>query len=410
MVATILLPPLRISGIPDIRFDLIIIILAWGIYLGDHISSERVIVFQHIHIIKWFGIFGLVICLSILYASLIKGYPLILRDTFELIKLLKYFLIFSFVANLTISHRDFQLYCELAIIIFLMSAFIGFAQFFNLFNMNAYISPYYAPTQMQGLLLHGRITGTTGNPNEFGALMVFAASLSLALALFAENSISRLFCWFSISVFCLAVFLTLSRSAIIILIVSYFIILLMKYPLKNKNFIRHLGKLLIVIIFISIIISFLLNFVPQKFFFRVSELVSLSTASSWKARLIMWQDTLAIWQNSVLFGWGPAKKGMTTIVDNEWLLLLRRYGIVGLTVFLLWFLNFYRDLYVIKKRLNKIWQSSSTIGLIVCLQSMLISYALYMIPAAVYHDLQTFPILLIFIGLVYSQAITSKKT
>ena len=90
---------------------------------------------------------------------------------------------------------------------------------------------------------------------------------------------------------------------------------------------------------------------------------------------------------------------MTTIVDNEWLLLLRRYGLIGVIIFILWFAYFYFGL-------SKICRSSSSAevrALAISLQATLLAYAVYMIPVAVYHSLQLMPILLIFLGLAYSQ-------
>lgn len=88
-------------------------------------------------------------------------------------------------------------------------------------------------------------------------------------------------------------------------------------------------------------ILIIIKMAPEKFFFRISQLGNIWDATSWQARIVKWKANYDIWKLSPLFGWGPGKMTMTTIVDNEWLLLLRRYGLIGVIIFILWFANFY---------------------------------------------------------------------
>jgi len=382
---------------------LLIILFAWGLRLGSTASSGQPLTLRHQHINKWFGIFGLAIICSMTYATLVKGYPFLLRDSFELVKLFEYFLIFSFVASLKIPYKDFRRYCTVALVIFLLSALFGFAQYMNLFNINASVSPYYAPTQMDGLLAHGRITGTTGNPNQFGALMVFAATLALSLALFSERRKTRTFPGPPTKAFCLSVFLTLSRSSVIILVGAFSLVLLMRYPVKIKTFMKNSWKLLTVFLVLALTGIVLVSIAPDKFVARIDTLRSISSQASWQIRLLMWSENLEIWKESMIFGWGSGKAGMPTIVDNEWVLLLRRYGIVGLTIFILWFASAYRHLGRIRRRFLRLRYNLTVVALTVALQSMFLAFAIFMIPAAVYHDLQTMPIVFLFLGLTYSQ-------
>ena len=146
-------------------------------------------------------------------------------------------------------------------------------------------------------------------------------------------------------------------------------------------------------------ILIIIKIAPEKFFFRVSQLGNIWNATGWQTRIVNWKVNYALWTLSPIFGWGPGKMTMITVVDNEWLLLLRRYGLIGVIIFILWFANFYFGL-------SKIYRSSLTVetmALAVALQATLLAYAVYMIPAAVYHSLQLMPILLIFLGLAYSQ-------
>ena len=399
LVASILLPPIRLpQGIPSIRIELIIILLAWMLLFLGHFAKGYPIKFHQNPVYKWFALFGLAILLSISYVTIFKGYVIIGRDFWEFGKLLEYFLIFTLVANLDISPNEMKHYYKIALVLFLCSAFFGIAQYLNLGNINATISPYYTLTQMRGLLVHKRIIGTTGNPNEFGALMVLASSLAFSGVLFFKKKTMRLFSWICLSFFVLSIVLTLSRSAIISVIIAICFIALLKYPfiVRTKRGIKRLAVIIPIMIIILLII---INIAPEKFFLRFNELENISQATSWQARVLNWKENYDLWKLSPLFGWGPGKATMTTIVDNEWLLLLRRYGLVGVIIFILWFANFYFGL-------SKICRSSSSaevMALTVALQATLLAYAVYMIPAAVYHSLQLMPIFLIFLGLAYSQ-------
>jgi len=399
LVASILLPPIRLpQGIPSIRIELIIILLAWMLLLLGHFAMGYPIKFHQNPVYKWFVLFGLAIFLSIAYGVIVKGFSIIGRDFWEFGKLLEYFLIFTLVANLDISQNKIKHYYKIALVVFLCSAFFGIAQYLNLGNINATISAYYAPTQMGGLLAQKRITGTTGNPNEFGALMVLASSLAFSGVLFFKKKTIRLFSWICFAVFVLSIVLTLSRSAIIALIIAICFLTLFKYPLIF-GIKRGIKKLLVAIPIIMVTILIIIEIAPEKFFFRISQLGNIWNASSWQARIVNWKVNYALWELSPLFGWGPGKMTMTTIVDNEWLLLLRRYGLIGVIIFILWFANFCFGL-------SKICRSSSCAevrAITVALQATLLAYAVYMIPAAVYHSLKLMPILLIFLGLAYSQ-------
>ena len=52
------------------------------------------------------------------------------------------------------------------------------------------------------------------------------------------------------------------------------------------------------------------------------------------ARFVKVKVAYNLFTQSPIFGWGPAKGMHITVVDSEWFLLLRRYGIVGMFTFL----------------------------------------------------------------------------
>jgi len=79
LVASILFPPIRLpGGIPSIRVQLIIILVAWALLLLGHFAIGHPIKFHQDPVYKYFVLFGLAILLSITYGAIVKGYPVIL--------------------------------------------------------------------------------------------------------------------------------------------------------------------------------------------------------------------------------------------------------------------------------------------------------------------------------------------
>ena len=404
LVVAVLFPSIRLpAGIPAVRVELIIILTAWLLFLLGDISTGKEIRLRWNPTNKWFFLFGTCILVSIAYAAFVKDYYPIGHDFWEFGKLIEYFLIFALVASLDIPSEQMRKCYLASLIVFVCSAVFGFAQYFNLFDINSIISPYYAPTQIQGIVRAGRIVGTTGNPNEFGALMVLAASLALTGALWLKERGIKLASWIALGVFSLAIMFTLSRSALLGLLTASIFILFFKY-LTHFGFRRTIRMFLWAVPLLLILTFVLLQLAPDTLFFRAGSALNLSTDTSWQARLLVWGNQLDVWKQSPIFGWGPGKETMTTIVDNEWLLLLRRYGVAGVLVFILWFTGVYRNLAKVAHESKKRYTETFCAGL----EATLVAYAIYMIPAGVYHSLQLMPILLIFLGLAYSQGHFSK--
>jgi len=405
LLVAIIFPYIRLpAGIPDVRLELIIVLAVWGLLLLGHLATGQPIRLRRCPAYKWFVLFGFSIAVSMVYASFLRGQPLIGRDFWELAKVLLYFLIFTLVASLSISSTSLRRYYKFALITLGLSAFLGFLQYIDFAGVNQVVSPYYAPTQMRGLLVQGRIMGTTPNPNEFGALMVLAASLALSGVLFLQGRGPRMLCWGTLPIFGLALVLTLSRSALVALFLAAATVLFLF--LRQKSLRRRLRRVVVLVLFGSIVGAFIFQLMPEKAVFRFGQLGAFTEASSWQARVENWKTHFAIWTESPWLGWGPGKATMGTIVDNEWLLLLRRYGVVGLAVFLCLFGSLFFSL----SRIRKANPDPSVVALTVALQGTFVGYVLYMGLAAVYHSLQLMPIFVLFLGLAYSQWRPGKTT
>lgn len=395
----ILFPPLRrLPGeLPDVRPEFIIVLAAWGLIFLGYFGTGYPIRLRRCPAYKWFWLFGCSIVLSMGYATWLRGLALIWRDFWELAKVFLYFLIFALVTSQNISPTDLKRYYKMALFVFVFSAVFGFFQYIDFAGINEIISPYYATTHMSGMIIHGRITGTTGYPNEFGALMTLAASLALAGGLFLKERKLRLLCWGTLPVFGLALVLTLSRSALVSLFLAGATVLFLF--LRQKGLKRRFRRLLTFVLLGCVIVAFILQVMPEKAFYRYGELMTFTEATSWQARVAHWETNFSIWLESPWLGWGPAKAEMGTLADNEWLFVLRRYGVVGLTVFLCLFGSLFFGL----SRVRRANSDPSVVALTVALQGTFVGYTLYMMLVCVYHSLQLMPIFLLFLGLAYSQ-------
>jgi O-antigen ligase len=401
LAAAILLPPIRFNGVlPDIRFEVIIIVAAWVLVFLPFLSSGGLTTIKLLRIpaSKWFFLFALCILISIVYAALFNNFYPSGSDLWEFGKLLLYFLIFFFVANLRISPDELKKYYVASLIIFILSALVGIAQHFNFCDINSTVSPLYATTQLETLTYGGRVVGTMANPNEFASLMVLSASISLAGALWLQERRILVLSWIAFCLSCLAIVLTGSRSGLVALALTFFIITILLHTIcfGSGSTIR---LILIISTILLLIFVIIISIAQVHFFSSVASIQNMNTDISWQVRQVSWPDQLRLWSQSPIFGWGPGKSGMPAFIDSEWILLLRRYGILGVLVFIMLFTS----IFIVLAKLTQ--KSARSYLNIFCysLQAVMLAYIVIMIPGAVYHDIQLMCILFVFLGIVFSQ-------
>lgn len=396
----VLVPFLEIEiseNLPAVRLEMIITVFIWLLLLYDHFIKGKKLRLADFKNNMWFLFFGLSVVLSIAYATFILEHQPIGRDYYELLKLFIYFLIFNLVAGAKITLSELKGIYFFSLAVLLISALFGITQYFNFVNVNEWLSPIFtSDTQMDNLLNLRRITGTVPNPNEFGALMVLASSLAFSGIFTYSNNRERAFCGIAFVIYTLALFLTLSRSSFIAFCIAILFLMVLNYRrfkiLFSPRFFVVSG---LIIAFIFLVFVYIL---PEAFFERIGNLFDISQAQSWAERLIRWEANYEIWKGSPFFGWGPSKADMTTLVDNEWLMLLRRYGIIGIVMFIGLISSFYRVLQQGKTNINDEFAVSFTHALMATLSA----YLVYMIAVVVYHSLQLMPIFLIMLGIVYA--------
>lgn len=396
IVISVLLPYIRMpEGIPDIRPEYIIITIALYLMVLGHLAGKRIHIRPN-HTYKWIAIFGLSTILSIAYSTLFKGQAFVNRDFFELIKLFIYFSVFALIANQRIDYSELNRYFVLILLVFALSVILGFLQYLNIPIINKTITPYYTPTQLTGVLVSKRVTGTMPNPNEFGALMALAISLALSGILVIRKKNIKVLCLTLFPVYGLGLILSQSRSALMSTALSCAVIVFLF--LGQERLKRKFSRILAIALIVLIIMAFFIKVLPTEMFSRFSELSEYNALLSWQNRVMSYKINISIWLESPWFGWGPRKldQGM---IDNEWLLILRRYGVLGFTVFLCLCTSLFLGLF----RIRKLSIDQTTIALSIALQAIFLGYILYMFVAGIYHTMQLMTILLLLLGLVYSQ-------
>jgi O-antigen ligase len=111
-------------------------------------------------------------------------------------------------------------------------------------------------------------------------------------------------------------------------------------------------------------------------------------------------------QQSPILGWGTAKSNMTTLVDDEYALVTRRYGVVGL-VFYLWF--FLRPAKAALQRGRSYYNYNASepgIGedktfLSIAFVAATLAILVYNITAGTFYNLQLMTLVAVFMGLIY---------
>lgn len=330
LISILFIPPiLNINNI-NFRIDDIIILLI--------LPFTFIVLYKEFEISIYIKIFGLIfisMIFSTLYGYIILNVPFSIRDLNELIRMLKPLLFFSFL--LFLDKEEFQeLLFKFLIIGMIVFIFIGLSEIIKIPFFNDFFTKIYSSTYQDGLR---RINTTTYNPNDGAVVTLFFLFFSISLLIVYKKY------YYLISTFLLIYILlnTGSRTAFLISIIFFFLFFLVTKAISFKN-----KVIILFLIFIGIF-----TFYPYMSD-HINRILTLINAvrlqdTSLNIRFELWKNALEIFYQSKLFGWGVAKGLHTTVVDGEYFILLRRYGIVGFTLVL--FVMIY-SLYMIKERLK----------------------------------------------------------
>jgi hypothetical protein len=230
IVGTALLPAFNIYHqipaieISDVTFPILFTIGLFGLK-SDLIRTIQ----QEKQIVIAFGVFLFFVIFSMVWNSRLG----VMRDWFEFLKYFKFFFFFILTVSICSIHSLRKLLVSVFIVVFLFNIL----HYFNLFNFNDIIEPFYSPPHhldFFGLNSIGepatkRALGTLGNPNTNGILFL----LFVILFLPRKKTIN----WLGYTVLFLAIlglFMCQTRTgtlAYVLVLLTYFIT--MKSNLKT---------------------------------------------------------------------------------------------------------------------------------------------------------------------------------
>ncbi len=400
--AIILTPSIRIKGLPSIRIEQIIVLLFTANIIIRLVTRKSIRVKKNKFVVMH-SFFSLFVIFSILVGS-IKGINVIPNDFFEIYKIYVYIGIFLIIFSTVKTKEDRYKIIKFMMICILISIIISIQQYFNLFNLNEKYVPLMAPTQYRSLVNNyptPRVIGMTANPNEYAIMPAIGAILSWSIYLNTREKKNLIF----LGIYILGVLMTLSRSGFVFMVIGVFVNTLLhfiangiktnglseiKFNLKNMRFIIF-GIILILLILIIIF-----GYLPKDLTWRLISGFDLNTDSSFQARLSNWKEHINYFKMSPIFGLGPAKSiQYKHYVDNEWLFLLRRYGVVGTISFAISFVTpftkgkdkFYKHIYF----------------------SILLASSAYMLVVNIYNSFQVMPLIIILAALIPQECLSEDE-
>lgn len=326
-----------------------------------------------------------------------------IRDVMEGVTLAKYYLVITLALSLDLQEDEFNVLRNAFLVGFGIILLLSWSQFLNLANVNAWLTPFFAQSHLDNLVNANppRVLGTFDNPNVMGIVSVLMMTLFVTWFYFRKSDRSSAWVlFFEIALAIKLTFMTISRTALVATAtVLTFLSIWSMFKFHWKK-----GILLKVGVLFALTLTIFFTS-PRDFVSRMNEATNLQNSTSAQGHIMQAGDAFKLIKQSPILGWGTAKSNMTTIVDNEYALVTRRYGVIGLVLYLWLFLrpaiaalrrgrlfNFYAVETGIqeKKMLLAIAFAAATLAILV-----------YNITAGVFYNLQLMTLFAIFMGLVY---------
>lgn len=263
----------------------------------------------------------LLVSLFFMFLSTVHSYiflevPFSSRDINELVRMSKPLLLFSFLLLFTRDYLLDSVYKFLKISLFVF-IFIGFIEILTLPVISQFVIDIYSSSTQSG---YGRINTTLSNPNDAAVFTMFFLFFSIATLIATKNK-TYIFTTLSLIVILLN---TGSRTAFLSIITLF----IFWFSFEKSILLKYKIYTLIALVFLSVLFFPLL----EPYFNRVLSLINAFHLkdTSLNIRFRLWGEALDLFYQSKLFGWGIAKSIHHTVVDGEYFMLLRRYGVLGL--------------------------------------------------------------------------------
>lgn len=338
-------------------------------------------------------IFTIVVFISTLINSWINK-SLLLKDYFEIAR---GFLYVGLIINMLLLNNDddVKVFSKKIVILFIViMCGISIMQFYDIGGLNKLYVKFVAPTQYDNLIIKykfPRVVGLTSNPNILGCLLV------IVLPIFLDNilKIKKINLRMILNIFLyliarIVIYMTSTRSAFVLALLVDFSYLFfcfyywLKSKIKKKQNDYFYSFAWLKLMLIIVIEIFLLFTLPRNMTWRVKHMLNFQSMNSWNERVensenmldkifdnnnsssnnnVNKDDNISVDDNSsidkdkviedsvndndssddneflknikLLVGVGPSKdKHTATTGENEWLMILYKYGFLGIAAYL----------------------------------------------------------------------------
>lgn len=261
----------------------------------------------------------------------INGRLSVINDYFELYKLLKY------VAFVILFYSVFKLnvsFYNPMVIVFLVLLVFNMFHFYNFFHFNELVMPKFATNPLQlstfGLDSLGRpttkrIIGTMGNPNINGILFSFFAVYFMRFLSFAKWHWGKIYFILAIAL----ILLTQARTSMLAIGIALMVYLFLA-KLSWQTILKICGAIALSVLVVRFMDEFSLGYVTNA-------KLNLAENSSLKGRFEVWTELWSMIKEKPIFGYGINKNYFYAhhlYSENEFVLIVWRFGIIGLFFYL----------------------------------------------------------------------------
>lgn len=388
LVLTFIGPLIEIfPGLPSFRPEqfLVFSILPLLVFIKDKKPNEPIFL-----LLKWLLLFQSIQMFSLFWGYLVLDVNSGIKDIIEIIRVFSYGLTIYAIGKMKFDQTVFRKLLLLILALFIISSIIGLLQYFSIAGFDRITAPLYFPGRIHDV--NNRMMGTFVNPNTYGSFVSFGAILALGLALNERNKKIKAFSIIGFFILTATLLLTTSRTALISFIVGLASLIILFGISKGLKWYKILFIFIIISIF-SFVIGFLL---AGEIWARLKTVLNIMDDLSWQMRLFAWYVNIELFLISPIFGWGPTFHQFTPTVDSDYILILRRYGVVGFTVYLSFYIVpiYHSAKYLISNSFN------STISQILIASS--VAFLVGNIPNSLFHEMQLMSYWSVFIGLCLS--------
>lgn len=386
----ILSPPIKLSSsLPLIRVEEFIL---YGIFplililnFNNFKLSKEAKTFVQIY-----STFLILVLISTLFGYIFLNVPTSIRDLFEFATYSKYLLVFLTIYSFNISSDKIPriLYFILGMVI--LSGAFGLLQYFGVLNLDNITGPYYLQERIY--IIHDRLTATYKNPNTYSAILTTSHLIALGLFFYEDKKSRKSLLLACIAV--IAVFMLFAGSRTMIAAYLLVTIIMILIGASKAGYKKSQIVTLILVLGVSFLVA--VSFISYRILVRLESGLDIFSDESFALRMLAWYLNIQLFIESPVIGWGAAKAIHTTIVDNEYILILRRFGVLGLFSFLAYYLH---PLYVSFKNLKS--ESKNILLFSSVLFTVIITFLIAGLTNSLYHNMQVMDLWIVILSLYY---------